>query len=48
VGNAGITGAELAEIWPGLPRLSPAEAKAFGDDIEIGKRALPKVKDKWA
>lgn len=42
-----LTGAELAERWPSLDKLSPDEASAFADDIESARKPLPPLKAAW-
>jgi antitoxin (DNA-binding transcriptional repressor) of toxin-antitoxin stability system len=42
-----LTCAELAERWPHLERLAPAEANAFADDIEQARASLPPVRPAW-
>jgi antitoxin (DNA-binding transcriptional repressor) of toxin-antitoxin stability system len=41
------TGRDLAALWPGLPRLTPAEATAFEHDLKAARRVLRPVKSKW-
>lgn len=36
-----LTGAELAAAWTRLPRLDPAEARAFAEDVAEARNALP-------
>ena len=43
-----VTALELAERWPGLPRLTPEEAAAFDTDIAASRAALPAVAPPWA
>jgi hypothetical protein len=38
---------ELAARWAKLEKLPPEEAKAFADDIEQSRNALPPVKPVW-
>jgi antitoxin (DNA-binding transcriptional repressor) of toxin-antitoxin stability system len=42
--RAAHTCAELAERWPGIVKLSPAEANAFADDLERAHASLPPLK----
>lgn len=41
------TGRELAKLWPKLPHLPPAEANAFGRDLDEARHKLPPLKSKW-
>jgi prevent-host-death family protein len=38
----------LAEAWPRLPHLTPAEARAFAADVAKARAALPAERDPWA
>lgn len=42
------TGREIAANWPGRTHLTPAEAEAFGRDVEEARRCLPPMRDPWA
>lgn len=42
-----VTARELAARWPSLPRLTPEEAGALGDDIAASRDALPEVRAPW-
>jgi len=42
-----LTARQLAVRWRALPRLTPDEAKEFGDDIAAARSALPRVRDAW-
>ena len=44
----GIPAAELAHRWALLPRLAPADAAAFGDDIGAARAALAPPVDPWS
>ena len=44
----GIPARELAHRWPLLPRLSPAEAATFADDVAAARATLPFPADPWA
>lgn len=48
VGSGARTGAELADLWPSLPHLPPAEADAFARTVAAARKALPSLKDPWA
>lgn len=41
---------DLPDIFRKIPRLTEEEAKAFADDIEAARRALPRggLRDPWA
>lgn len=45
---SGISAAELVHRWALLPRLSPAEASAFGEDIGAARAELPAAADPWS
>ena len=42
-----ITAAQLADRWPGLPALTPGEAKDFASDVAAAARRLPPVHPPW-
>jgi hypothetical protein len=42
-----ITAAQLAERWPGLPALTPGEAKDFAFDVAAAARRLPPAQPPW-
>ena len=42
-----VTGAELAERWARLPRLTPEEAGELSADLAAARRELPKVRNSW-
>lgn len=37
----GVPASELGYRWPSMPRLSPADAAAFADDVAAARAALP-------
>jgi antitoxin (DNA-binding transcriptional repressor) of toxin-antitoxin stability system len=43
----GATGAELARLWPTLPRLGEREAARWEAERESSKLNLPEPKSKW-
>jgi hypothetical protein len=43
-----VTALDLAERWPGLPRLTPEEAAAFDADIVASRSVLPPIAPPWA
>lgn len=44
----GIPARELAHRWPLLPRLSPADAAAFADDVAAARAEMGAPADPWA
>ena len=42
-----LTCADLAERWPKLDKLPPAEAAAFAEDLEQARASLPALKPAW-
>jgi hypothetical protein len=40
--------ARLAEAWPCLPHLTPADARAYAADLARARGALPPPRDPWA
>jgi antitoxin (DNA-binding transcriptional repressor) of toxin-antitoxin stability system len=38
----------LAQAWPTLPHLSPADARRMAADIATARAALPAPRDPWA
>lgn len=44
---SGIPARELAHRWQLLPRLSPAEAASFADDMAAARAAHPLPADPW-
>jgi prevent-host-death family protein len=40
--------ARLAEAWPGLPHLTPADARAYAADLVRARGTLPPPRDPWA
>ena len=38
----------LANAWPTLPHLTPADARRFAADITKARAALPAPRDPWA
>jgi antitoxin (DNA-binding transcriptional repressor) of toxin-antitoxin stability system len=45
---SGIPAAELAHRWALLPRLSPSEASAFGEEIGAARAELPAPAEPWS
>lgn len=43
----GVSSRELARRWASLPRLTPAEATEFANEIEADRAALPPVEAEW-
>jgi hypothetical protein len=44
----GIPAAELSHRWALLPRLTPSDAAAFGEEIVAARAALPARADPWS
>ncbi len=44
---AGVPARELAHRWPLLPRLTPAEAAAYSDDLTAARASLAPPADPW-
>ena len=45
---SGISAAELAHRWPLLPRLTPSDAVAFGEDITAARADLAPPAEPWS
>jgi antitoxin (DNA-binding transcriptional repressor) of toxin-antitoxin stability system len=45
---SGIPAAELAHRWALLPRLTPSDAAAFGEDIGAARAELQAPADPWS
>jgi antitoxin (DNA-binding transcriptional repressor) of toxin-antitoxin stability system len=45
--HPGVTGAELARLWPTLPRLGEKEAGRWEAEWHASKLDLPEPKSKW-
>ena len=42
-----VTAADLAALWPRLPRLTTEEAVKMAEDLADARKKLPAVKPKW-
>lgn len=47
-GPTACPAARLADAWPGLPHLPPADARTFAADVARARAELPPPRDPWA
>jgi antitoxin (DNA-binding transcriptional repressor) of toxin-antitoxin stability system len=44
---ATLAARDLAERWPALPHLEPADAQAFAEELAEARRTLPVAPELW-